>query len=154
MARKKATINENDEVELEKDDGAPESTVSAASLRQLIFLGSIEKVVSIGSFKFKMRTLSGRQQKAALALTMKHDEEERLSILRTAILSSAIVEVNGVPMSEVCAELDDSEVSGDLEKKMFVIESLQTSVVDKLYLEYDALTKESNASVGEQNLKN
>jgi hypothetical protein len=152
MTRKKATIKSNgDELELEKETEETKLPVmSAPNLRDLIFLGSIEKVIDIGGFKFKIRTLSGRQQKAALAKTMRHDEEERLSVLRTSILASAIVDVNGVPLEDT---YDGDDLDTDLDRKMFVVEGLQTSVVDRLYLAYDGLTKQSSADVEENTLK-
>ena len=81
-------------------------------------------------------------------------QEDVLDVSVSFPLKSAIVDINDVPLDDVASNEDIDDSMSLLEKKVFVIDSLQTAVVDKLYLEYDALTKESNANVGEQNLKN
>ena len=153
MARKKATVSSDaPELELEvKDEGA---NLSAPNLRDLIFLGSIQKTVKIGGYSFTIRTLNGKQQKDALAKTMQHNDDERLAVLRGAILASAIIEVNGVALETLYEDFDSNgEEQTALGKKMSIIESLQTTVVDRLYLEYDALTKQANEEVEEDTLK-
>jgi hypothetical protein len=153
MARKKATVS-SDGPELELETASDRSGISAPNLRDLIFLGSIQKVVNIGGFDFTIRTLNGKQQKDALARTMQHNDDERLAVLRGAILASAIVEVNGVAFESAYDDLDnDGTAQTALDKKMSIVESLQTTVVDRLYLEYDALTKQANEEVEEDTLK-
>tara|TARA_B100000131_G_scaffold301791_1_gene324319 strand:- start:1222 stop:1686 length:465 start_codon:yes stop_codon:yes gene_type:complete len=154
MARKKATVS-SDGPELELEDKELGPKLSAPNLRDLVFLGSVEDTVRIGNFEFKIRTLNGKQQKAALSLTMQKDDDERLAVLRSAILASAIVSVNGAPLESAYEDLNpDGPNLSDLDKKISVVESLQTSVVDRLYLRYDELTKLANDDVEEDALKN
>ena len=153
MARKKATVS-SDAPELELEVENKGANLSAPNLRDLIFLGSIQKTVKIGGYSFTIRTLNGKQQKDALAKTMQHSDDERLAVLRGAILASAIIEVNGVALETLYEDFDnDGEEKTALGKKMSIIESLQTTVVDRLYLEYDALTKQANEEVEEDTLK-
>jgi hypothetical protein len=150
MSRKKATIGSSErDVHLEPEVQSEEPT-EFGNLRELIFLGRIERIVTISNYNFKLRTLNGTQQMATLSKTMVHGEGERLSALRSATLAESITDVNGVSLESLYDGDDDLD---SLSKKMYVISNLQTSIIDRLYLEYDALMKESNEVVGESNLK-
>ena len=131
MSRKKATINPNNtDSYLEEDTGETGPDIFG-NLKELIYLGRIERVVEIGGYRFRLTTLNGSQLMATLSKTMVHSEGERLSVLRSATLAESIVDVNGVSLETLYEKNDGLDTLG---KKMHVISNLQTSIIDKLYI--------------------
>ena len=170
MPRKKAAVTQSGRVSSEEHpilnddgsvehgvhtehDGAPNESVidDYGNLRELIFLGKIEKIVTIGTYKFKISTINGSQQMSIISKTFMYDENERLSRMRSATLSEAIISVNGVPLEDIA----DAPNSNDdvMAQKMKVVEGWQTAILNKLFTEYDILAKASSSAMEGDSLK-
>ena len=170
MPRKKAAVTQGSRVSAEghpvlNEDGSVEHGVHTehhsaqdevgfddyGNLKELIFLGRIEKIVSVGGYKFKISTISGKQQMEIIAKTMLYDENERLSRMRNATLAEAIVSVNGVPLEDLSGDSNnDVDV---MTQKMNIIGGWQTTILEKLFSEYDALTRASKEAMEGDSLK-
>ena len=170
MPRKKAAVTQSGRVSSEEhpilnDDGSVDHNVQAGhhgapteggldeygNLRELVFLGRIEKIVTVGKYKFKLSTINGNQQMSIIAKTFMYDENERLSRMRSATLSEAIISVNGVPLEDIADAPDGN--NDVMSQKMKVVEGWQTSILNKLFSEYDDLAKESKDSMEGDGLK-
>lgn len=165
MPRKRASVtrDESDDKVL-NDDGSVEydADVSSATeahgdtlegfgnLRELVFLGRLEKVVPIGKYRFRVSTLNGKQQMSIISKTMLFDETERMSRMRAATLAESIMDVNGVSLE---ALYDGDKNLDKITKKMLVVEGWQTAMLDKLFLEYSDLSKSSRDALEGNDLK-
>jgi hypothetical protein len=170
MPRKKAEVTQGGRASAEghpvlNDDGSVEHDTHAeyqsppgedalndyGNLRDLVFLGRAEKVVTIGKYKFRVSTITGTQQMTVISKAMLHNDHERLSRMRSATLAEAIVNVNGVPLEDL---YEGPNVNMDvMSQRMSVIDGWQSSILDRLFTEYDELTRLSKDALEGDDLK-
>ena len=165
MARRKATVNHpvssdrgssslsdapNEVQEEEAEEHGRKSAMPAANLNDLVFLGRLEKQVEIFDYKFSVTTLTTLQQKNVIAQIMKSDVEERLLEVKPRTLAHAVLSVNGVPLEELC---NDDSISGDDNKRLAVVTSWQSVLVERLFNEYQELVEQTNKDFEVQDLK-
>jgi hypothetical protein len=118
------------------------------NLKDLVLLGRLERVVEFPGYSFRVSTLSNFEQNKILKTLMKEDEENRLLYAKASTLSYAIKDINGIPIDELCEDEEDA----DNARLMFIM-NLQSSVLEKLFVAYEELTKESLANTGVEDLK-
>ena len=81
---------------------------------------------------------------------MKSDVEERLLEVKPRTLAHAVLSVNGVPLEELC---NDDSISGDGDKRLAVVTSWQSVLVERLFNEYQELVEQTNKDFEVQDLK-
>jgi hypothetical protein len=124
--------------------------------KELALFGKISEDVEVGSYKFKISTISAKQQKGILKKLFLMSNEEKVANLKFLTLSEALISINGVSLESFYFG-DDQTLSVD-EKRSEVLLELQAVVVDKLFAKYEELILKSNSFVSngglEDSLKN
>jgi hypothetical protein len=111
----------------------------------LIFLGSISDVVEIQGHKFKISTLTHRENNSLMREVYKFGGEADLFIIRTLTLAQCVRSVDDVPLEQLEV---DGEFGSDYEKKLAILDSMQNSVIEELFDFYTKLDE-----TGKKNIK-
>lgn len=117
--------------------------VLRSSLKDLIFLGRIEKDINIGGFEFKLSTLTNAKNREIVSSMMRYEPSERVLHIRHHTLAAALLSVNDVPLENIDESLEGLSV---FEARLAAIESLAPSIIEILFEEYDKMVTE-NAKV-------
>ena len=75
---------------------------------------------------------------------------QRMLEIKPLTLSYAVTSVNGVPLEDLCK---DESIKDVAEKRLHVMMSLQSVLLEKLYKEFDELVTRSNKQLGIEDLK-
>jgi hypothetical protein len=137
---------EDDDIQEEKN----ENMLDLKDLKNLVFLGKLREIIDIAGYKFVVSTLTTKQQKEIMQTIMQFDKVDRLLDLKPVTVSYSVESVNGVSLEDLC---EDDELEDIRDKKLAVILSLQSSVVERLYQVYEGLVKTSNKEIGLEGLK-
>jgi hypothetical protein len=124
--------------EIEKTTRQP-MTKAQEELEKLLFLGRVEKEVSIAKFKFKMCTLNNSQQRFLLGELTKVREEERVFFLKTGTIALSMVSINDTLFDAYIGSESD-----DFYARIEFFNSLQSNLIDVLFKVYGELYEESN----------
>lgn len=158
MPRRTATISPSDQ-EFEKETNLSEhenneeanGTLTLNDLKSLIYLGRLTKKVKISGFSFEISTLTTSQQRDIMVDIMSDgDAAQRMLDVKPLTMSYAVTSINGVPLEELC---DKKEAKTLQAKREHVIYSLQSTLLEKLYSEYEALVERSAKEVSAEDLK-
>lgn len=135
----------------EEVEAAPSvKKMTLKSLKDLIYLGRIERTVSCGDFTFVLKSITAEDQKNMVSKVIKMPEDVRLLNAKIVSLAFSVEKVNGVMIEE----LAEDEESGDIfDKKISVIKNLQLSVVNKLFKNYEEILEESNSQIEIEEVK-
>jgi hypothetical protein len=144
MSKTPVSLDSNNEAL--QQDLAKKSKIK--SLKDLIYLGRIDRSVLCGDFTFNLRSITVDDQKNMVIKIMKMPEEERLINAKIVSLAFSVHKINGVPTEEY------SDLDGDLlDKKINVLSNLQASVINKLYKNYEEILEESNSKIEIEEVK-
>lgn len=122
-----------------------EKKMGIKTLKDLIFLGRIERNVICSDCSFLMKSLTAEDQRIMVTKIMKIPDDLRLLNAKIISIAFAIEKVNGIPLEDLAEE---SEENLDIyDKKISVIKNLQLSVVNKLFKNYEELLEESNSQI-------
>lgn len=151
IAGAQAMLDKLQEVEEEPEE-VEDSSASAGlrDLRELIFLGRVMDEIKIDGFSFEMSTLTSKEKRDLVISLSKVSGGGVAAHLRTEALSFALKKVNGVPLEELYEFYGGSDEEADvLDKKRFILENMQASLVEKLFEKYEALVEQSESSYSE-----
>lgn len=118
-----------------------EKTPILPEIRDLVLFGKVIEDFNIGGYKFKISTLTNRQQKELVKKLMKLDDENRLADVQVLTLTEAIISINDVQLEDLFSGSEQLSVD---EKKYEVISELQSGLVNRLFSLYESLVKKSN----------
>jgi hypothetical protein len=129
-----------------KELNEAETTVKEISpefpeLRDLVFFGKIKEKVTIGNYIFELNTLTNKQQRSLISKLVKMDGEDRLLNIKPMTLSEALVSVNGLPLEELY--MGGDEDLSILDARLEVIYEMQSTLVERLFNEYERINKKS-----------
>ena len=133
-----AEVLKKQDEEIDKPTRQP-MTKTQEELEKLIFLGRVEKDVSIAGFKFKMCTLNNSQQRFLLGELTKIKEEERVFFLKTGTIALSMVSINDIPFDAYIRNESD-----DFYVRMEFFNNLQSNLIDILFKKYGEIYEESN----------
>lgn len=154
ISRPDNTNNEQEDIEIEpvEDDDIKENEneLNFNDLKDLIFLGRLNKAVDISGYRFVISTLTTKQQREVMQTVMQFDQLERMLDIKPVTVAYCVKSVNGVPLEELC---EDDSIEDAAERKRDVISNLQAAVVEKLYRAYEGLVGDSNKEIGLEALK-
>lgn len=104
---------------------------SKGLLEKLIFMGRNEDSIEIDDVKFTMSSLSEGQNRQLLEKLFVMPEVERISKTKSVAVAASLVKINEYSIDTVISEID---IEGDdLDKKIYLASTMQSSVVNKLY---------------------
>lgn len=118
------------------------SLIMKNALKDLVFLGHAEKVISLFGHEWKMKTIDASAQIAATASTGDYDTLARVNALKVAILARALISV-------------DNEPVGNVGETAELLNKMQPMIINRLYDEYDnMISEQENALADLDELKN
>lgn len=120
-------------------------------IKDLTIFGRLSEDLDFGSYKFKISTLSAKQQKSIVKKLFSMSNDEKISNLKFLTLSEAVVSVNGAPLESLYFGDDDS-LSPE-EKRIEVLLELQAVIVDKLFTRYEEIARKSNELLSDGGLQ-
>ena len=142
MSKVSATLNQ----EVKKE----QPKMSLKSLKDLIFIGKTERKVELGGFEFVLSSVTAEDQRTMISRLLRMPEDSRAFYAKIISLAFSIKTVNLTPLEMIEVDGNFEDV---IEKKMHIIQSLQVSLVNKLYMTYEQLMSESNAEVDIEEVK-
>lgn len=115
------------------------------SLKELLFIGSTSRTVSVDGFVFKLRSLTHQESRAVAKRIFLLSDEEKLVESNAIQLAFALESINGLSIDEAYPELfdDDGEDLSAVDKALEIVSSLNTHLTAKLIAEYFELSNES-----------
>ena len=160
MPKVRASLSDGNRMEEMQELLSPEANAEEGSgdvdpakisdLKNLILLGKLTETVKIGGFSFELSTLSANEQAEVMKTLMKAEEMDRVLHSKSIAISYCIKKINSVPLSELAAEHPgDSED----ERRVAFILDMQTTLVEKIFTEYEALVARSGQEVGFDSVK-
>ena len=131
----------------------PKKSMSKA-LEKLIFIGRVSKEVKIGGVNFELSSLTNRENNDLVNTMYNFSGDKIRSILaaRIVTLAHAVKKIDDIPIEEIDIP---GEFRNEFHKKMSIIDTLQFSVVEKLYEVYEELLEEKDEALeAQEELKN
>lgn len=152
MPKVKASLSDNKRMEemqkLVSQEEEPEPQVDPgkiSDLRNLILLGKLTEKINIGGFSFTISTLSAQENADVIRALMKAEEFDRVLLSKAIAISFSIKEINAVPLSELSAEHDGET---EEQRNLAFILDMQSTLVEKIFAEYEKLVEKSGEEVG------
>lgn len=140
---------EEDEKELSQGKEIPEDFPGILKgLEDLIFLGRIEKVITIGNFNFKISSLTNQEQDEVNVFLMSLSDEQRVLQLKRVIIAQCLKSINNIPF-EKAINLSNPTI----DDKCNFLAKLQSAVVDQIFDGYTKLITESKEIISSENIK-
>ncbi len=147
----KTTVSLDAKKEDTNSEKVQEKKMTLKSLKDLIFLGRVEKSVICGDCSFLMKSLTAEDQKNMVAKVMRMPEDIRLLNAKIVSVAFAVDKINGIPLEDLAE--DNGEKLDTYDKKISVIQNLQLSVVNKLFKNYEELLDESSSKIEIEEVK-
>ena len=120
-------------------------------LEDLLFVGHSTKEIEIGKVKFEISTLTNRESNQLMRKIYEFGEATDILAVKTLTLAFALRKVNNIPLENV----NTNDVFDDpFDKKMFILDNMQKSVVEKLHSEYLNLSDEVDKQLSGEQIKN
>jgi hypothetical protein len=138
-------LNEAEMAPEEDPELTEEEAQNISELRDLLFFGRIKERINIGGYIFELTTLKNKQQKSLISKLVKMDPEQRLLNIKPVTLSLALVSINGSPVEDLYDGDEELDVS---EMKMDVISEMQSTLVERLFAEYEKINERSTEVTG------
>lgn len=157
MPKVKASLSETDRMKemqdmlsADKADKAEEveeseDNMKISDLKNLILLGKLVEEFKISGFTFKISTLSASEQANLMKVLMRADEMDRVLHSKAIAVSYCVKEINSVPLSELS---EDHEGETTEDRNVSFVLDMQSTLVEKIFREYEALVERSGKDVG------
>lgn len=125
-------------------------------LEDLIFLGKVNHKVTIDKFTFELKTLTEEENKTIVERLLRIPESQRITCVKSMTLSTSIIKINDLSFDAMAETALEAPFSADdlYIKKNEIILSLQSSVTDKLFKEYESLVLNAKSSIESGEVKN
>lgn len=124
-----------------------ETPTLQSDLSLLATTGRIEEETIVGGYKFKLRTLSVRENNEVLVSTGGGVIQNlaQLGHLRVAVLSRAIDTVNGVPLESLYKGTEDLD---SIQKRQAIVDTWQLPMITRLFDAYNEMLQRSEEAFG------
>jgi hypothetical protein len=110
-------------------------------LKDLVFLGRNTAEVEIGGYKFKIATLTNSEKRVVIR-ELASRGKEMASYVQACTLAMSIQSINDVPLKDIYEGGEDREYT-DYENCLLYVDTWQSILVNKLFLEYEKLNSGS-----------
>lgn len=135
----------------EEEDSTPAPELQ--DLRDLIFLGRSKEMIEVGNFKFEIETLNN-DEKVALLEDLSLAGKDVAFYIRPYTLSRTVVSVNNVALESMYSMYGGQEEDLDvIDKRLFVINKWQASLVETLFKKYEELVDRSYSFFNPESLE-
>lgn len=116
----------------------------------LVFLGCVSDIVEIHGHKFEISTLTHKENNNLMREIYKFGEQADLFLVRTLTLAQCIKSVDGIPLESIETK---EKYESAYNKKLAILDSMQKSVIEKLYDFYSKLDDAAQKSVQDEDIK-
>jgi hypothetical protein len=123
---------------------AAEVPAELMDLKELIFLGRSSQLVEFGGYKFEIQTLT-TDQKRDLVKDLSLTGKDIAVFIRPYTLARAIGSINGVPLERLYEVYGGEEEADSIDRRLFVLDKLQSVLIEKLFAEYEKLVEKSDS---------
>jgi hypothetical protein len=147
---KKQDNNPEETIVSEESDDNSSKSLNLSNLKDLIFLGRLQREVEIGGYKFFLTTLNTKEQRVVMQKIMVVDDVTRLLDAKPVTLAFALKTVNDVNLEDIC---EDENLEDSFDKRISVIMSLQVGLIESLFKAYEELIEESSKTFEVDDLK-
>ena len=152
LAQMASMLRDNPEADLTPVTQPEAPVMGPQDLEQLIFLGYIEDSKTIAGFKFDVRTLAGKEQNEVWLSVSFLNNETKFFVIKPAVLSRAIVAINGRPLDIMYKGKDFRDLTAE-QRCLRVIETWQQPLIDELYEFYTELLERSRKAIKPEDIK-
>ena len=147
---KKQDNNPEETIVSEESDDNSSKSLNLSNLKDLIFLGRLQKEVVVGGYKFFLTTLNTKEQRTVMQKIMVVDDVTRLLDAKPVTLAYALKTINDVNLEDIC---EDEELEDSFAKRISVIMSLQVGLIESLFKSYEELIEKSSKTFEVDDLK-
>lgn len=149
LSAEKIMKMEEERSEIEQNNHDSEDfPVILKGLEDLIFLGRVEKVINIGSFTFKISSLTNQEQDEVNIFLMSLSDEQRVLQLKRVIIAQCLRSINNIAFEKTL-----NIPSPTMDDKCNFLAKLQSAVVDQIFDGYTKLITESKEVISSENIK-
>ena len=121
-------------------------------IKELIFMGSLTKEVKIGSYIFLLETLTEERQRILVSRIMRMSDQEKVAYAKVYTVAESVTKINDFDIEEVAKNMFPKEENIEIAKINF-FGSLQATIIDFIFEEYEALLKKSKEEIGYEEVK-
>jgi len=121
-------------------------------IKDLLFMGRLEKEVKIQHFSFKINTLTEERQRILVSRVMRMTDEEKVAFAKVYTVSESVSHVNDVPIEDISRKMFPNEDNVEIAVINF-FGRLQASIIDILFEEYETLLNKSREEIGYEQVK-
>lgn len=119
-------------------------------LEKLIFIGRNSSTFSFCDHEFEISTLSNKESNDVIRKLVNIGNGD-IFVARIYTLAYAIRKIDNILFDDVEV---DSDFDNSFDKKVYVLDNMQLSLIEKLYEKYESLVKDTEKSVYGENIKN
>lgn len=127
-------------------------------LKQLIFVGSAESDVEIGGYTFTLKTLSEEEYRDLVVKVLLLPDSGKIASARSMSIAASLKAIDGVNFTSLVREelSKENDIVEDLDvekEKVKIILKLQSSVISRLYVEFESLNQKSLEEIKVEEVK-
>ena len=120
------------------------------SLKDLIFLGRIEKKINISGYEIGLRSLTIQDNKYIIEKILLSDNASKFVDAKILSIVTHINTINEVPVENLC---EDDSIINIMDRKLNVVSNFQLSLVEKLDEICNKIDEESGREVEIEEIK-
>jgi len=120
------------------------------TLKDLIFLGRIEKKINISGFEIGLKSLTIQDNKYIIEKILLSDNASKFVDAKILSIVTHINTINEVPVENLC---EDESITNPMDRKLNVVSSFQLSLIEKLYEFCNKIDEESGKEVEVNEIK-
>lgn len=137
-------------VEIKKEK-KPTDTLD--KIKSLIFLGKLERVVTIDDMDFVISSLTAAEQTAMLSkISLFPAGIKQLTTGKIVILAFALKKIDNILLDDLVKQLHPDE-ENIIDAKIAFLDSMQVSVTETLHSAYQEMVKEIGKKIEEDKIK-
>lgn len=120
------------------------------TLKDLIFLGRIEKKINISGFEIGLKSLTIQDNKYIIEKILLSDNASKFVDAKILSIVTHINTINEVPVENLC---EDESITNPMDRKLNVVSNFQLSLIEKLYEFCNKIDEESGKEVEVNEIK-
>lgn len=137
-------------VEIKKEK-KPTDTLD--KIKSLIFLGKLERVITIDDMDFVISSLTAAEQTAMLSkISLFPAGIKQLTTGKIVILAFALKKIDNILLDDIVAQIYPDE-ENILDAKIAFLDSMQVSVTETLHSAYQEMVKDIGKKIEEDKIK-
>ncbi len=139
------------EVSIGKKEQPVAQKEARKSIRDLIFLGKVERVININGFAVKLKSLTVSDNKALITKILQlNDSSTKFVEAKVLSIAMHLQSIDDTPIENLC---EDDSIKDVLDRKCSVVSSLQLSFLERLYQICSEIDAESDKEIEIEEIK-